>query len=417
VTSVKEKICEYLKGRSEPVEDLLCRLIGFKSTAGEEKQVQEFLYDYLSKQGFQPEFAEVDEDIVSDEDYTRVPGHETYSGRPNLLVHVPGSGGGRSAILNSHCDVVPAPKEMFTAHKENGVVYGRGACDAKGQVVSILLALETVKALGLKLKGDLQVQIVIEEESGGNGALSVIRQGHKADCAIIMEPTTLKVHPANRGAVWYKLSVSGKSAHMGKYWEGVNAIKEMAGLIGILKEYETNLRQASAGNPLFPHDPSPVNVNIGKIEGGDWPSTVAEECYLEGGIAFLPNRRIQQIHEELNSLIRQRASEWARDHYSLEFTRLHNEAFETPVDHPAVQSFDQAAARVLGKEPLVGFIASCDARLFARRGEMPTITFGPGELGHAHSLNERVKTDDILRAAEVLVLFLTDWCGVSEEKK
>ena len=201
---------------------------------------------------------------------------------------------------------------MFKARIEDGIVYGRGACDAKGQVVTILLALEALKNLGLHLKGDLQAQIVIEEEAGGNGALSLIRQGHKADCAMVLEPTSLRMHPANRGAVWYKLGVKGKSAHMGKYWDGVSAIRRWSGLSGFLRSMKLMLREESKGNPLFPHDPSPVNVNIGQIHGGDWPATVPAECFIEGGIAFLPNRCISQIHDELTSLINERASSWAK---------------------------------------------------------------------------------------------------------
>ena len=102
-----------------------------------------------------------------------------------------------------------------------------------------------------------------------------------------------------------------------------------------------------------------------------------------------------------------------RENYTFEFGRLHNEAFETPVDHPSVVAFDSAISRFLEMTRWLGWIASCDARLFSRRGTMPTITFGPGDLGHAHSLNEQIKVDDILRAAEVLVLYLTDWCGVN----
>ncbi|MCE5322965.1 ArgE/DapE family deacylase [bacterium] len=404
-------IKQHLASQKESAAKLLQELISIKSTACCEHEVQKFLFDYLSKQGFAPQFEDIDEKIVDDPDYTVVPGLKDYHGRPNILVNLPGSGGGRSAIINSHSDVVPATDEMFVPRYEDSIVYGRGACDAKGQVLTVILALETLKVLGLKLKGDLQAQLVIEEEAGGNGSLSVIKQGHKADVAVVLEPTSLKVHPANRGAVWYKLAVDGKSAHMGKYWDGISAIDEMVGLIKILREYEQALREESKGSPLFPFEPSPVNVNIGQINGGDWPATVPANCWIEGGIAFLPNRRIAQIYDEVHGLIDAKASEWAKQHYTFEFSRLHNEAFETDVNHPAVKSFCEIAGSVLGPEPLLGWIASCDGRLFYHTGQMPTIVFGAGDLGYAHSLNEQVKMDDILRAAEVLTLFLIDWCG------
>lgn len=415
--SISDNLQSYLESRTGEVESLLSELITFRSTVGEEHEVQSYFTEYLQRQGFTASLEAVDECIVDDPDYTFVPGHTSYAGRENLIVDIPGSGGGRSLIINSHSDVVPAPDEMFGARCEDGVIYGRGACDAKGQVVTLLLALQAIKDMGIRLKGDLQAQIVIEEEAGGNGALSVLRNGHRADAAVILEPTSLVVHPANRGAVWYKLSVSGKSVHMGKYWDGVNAVKEMMRLVRVLEEYEAFLRRESEGNPLFSFDPSPVNVNIGQISGGNWPATVAGDCTIEGGIAFLPNRRIKQIYDEVTQLIESKASHWAKEHCRFEFSRLHNEAFETPVDHPSVTGFLAAAGSVLGPQVPTGWIASCDARLFYHRGEMPTIVFGPGDLAHAHSLTERIKVEDILRAAEVLAHFIIDWCGVQNQEE
>lgn len=408
----EEKLKSYLNSKRDSAAKLLCELIGFRSTVGCEQGIQEYLNKYLVSKGFAPQTAPIDKDIESDPDFTFVPNNKSYEGRPNLFIDIKGTGGGKSAIVNSHCDVVPAPDNLFNAKYDGKTVFGRGACDAKGQVLTILLAINAIKDLGLQLKGDLQAQIIIEEEAGGNGSLSIIKQGHKADCAVVLEPTSLRMHPANRGAVWFKLSVNGKSAHMGTYWDGVSAIKEMTGLIAILQEYEKNLREDSKGDPLFPHDPSPVNVNIGQIHGGDWPSTVPAECYIEGGIAFLPNRRIAQIYDEVTGMIESKASKWAKEHYSFEFCKLHNEAYETPIDHPSVAAFDKARTSVLGGDQTVGWIASCDGRLFGRRGDMPTITFGAGNLGVAHSLTEHIEIDDVLSAAEILVKFITNWCEI-----
>ncbi len=406
-----EKRIENLQGVAE---ELLCKLIEFKSTAGNEPEVQEFLKSFLEENGLHPEYSSINESISSDSDYTFVPGHISYAGRNNIVLNIKGSGGGRSLIINSHSDVVPAPEEMFKPKIENGCVFGRGACDAKGQVVAMLLPLLALKESGAELKGDLQIQIVIEEETGGNGSLSLLLGGSRADAAVILEPTNLKVHPANRGAVWFKLAVSGKSVHMGEYWNGVNAIKEMVKLIGILERYETYLQEESAGNPLFPSKPSPVNVNIGHIKGGEWPSMVAGECFIEGGIAFLPNRRIKEIYNEVKSRIEAEAGEWAKNNFTFEFTRLHNEAFETPVDHPAVQVFLSSAEPYCGAQQPTGWNASCDARLFYHKGGMPTIVFGPGELSNAHSLQENIKISDILKASKVLFGFIANWCGVSK---
>jgi acetylornithine deacetylase len=413
----KKDLSAAIRSRGDWARDLLCQLIAFRSTAGAEGSVQGFLSDVLSSDGFPVRLSPVAESIVDDLDYTPVPGHESYQGRPNIFVDLAGLGEGKSVILNSHTDVVPGPDGMFEAKFKNGAVHGRGACDAKGQVVTIVLALSALKDLGVRLKGDVEAQFVIEEEDGGNGSLAAIAGGRRADAVIVFEPTGLGIHPANRGAAWFKLTVSGRSVHMGRYREGVNAFDEMLGLVSILKEYEAFLREASKGQPGFPDDPSPVVVNVGRVHGGDWPSTVPGECVVEGGIAFLPNRTCRRIVEEVRALIGAKATPWARQHSRFELAGLRNEAFATPAGHPAVRSFQRAAETVLGPRPLEGWNASCDARLFFHRGGMPTVVFGAGDLGHAHSLDEQVQMDDIRSAARVLAEFLMDWCGVEKKEK
>jgi acetylornithine deacetylase len=412
-----EELSAAVRSREEWGLDLLCRLIAFRSTTGAEAEVQAFLCDFLSRAGFPAEFSPIPEPIVDDEDWTPVPGHGSYEGRPNLRVLLPGSGGGRSVIVNTHTDVVPGPDGLFEPRSENGIVRGRGACDAKGQVVAIALALAALGESGVRLKGDLEAQFVIEEEAGGNGSLALIAGGRRADAAVVLEPTGLAVHPANRGAAWFKLTVSGRSVHMGRYREGVSAFDETVGLLPVLREYEAALREASRGYPGFADDPSPVVVNVGRVRCGDWPSTVPGECVVEGGIAFLPNRTSRRIEAEVRALVEAKATPWARQHARFELSGLRNEAFETPFREPAVRSFERAAESVLGPRPLEGWTASCDARLFFHRGGMPTLVFGAGDLGLAHSLDERIAMVDILSAAEVLARFFVDWCGVGGKEE
>lgn len=378
-----------------------------------EDKIQSFIFDYMSILGGpHPEYAPIDEDINEDPDYTNVPGHKSYEGRNNVVLRIPGAGGGRSLLLNSHSDVVPGPEHVFNPRVEGDIVYGRGACDAKGHIVTMLLVVRALYELGIRLRGDLMIQSVIEEETGGNGALSLIRQGYVADAAVVVETSNLEVCPANRGAVWYRLEVLGKSVHMAKYYDGVNAVYEMMDLLRVLRSYEAKLRQESRGVPLFPDDPSPVVVNLGTISGGEWPATVAANCVVEGGIAFLPNKRLKQIEEELRQEIENGAHGWAKDHYTLDFSRLHNDAFSTPMDHPLVQGLVKAADQARGPRPATGFHASCDARLFYHRAGIPAVVFGAGDLSHAHSAEEQVRISDIIKAAQALTLFAMDWCGV-----
>ncbi len=411
-----EEFSAAIGSRAQWAEGLLCRLIAFRSTTGREGGLQDFLAGVLSEMGLGPLLLPIPDSIIDDPDYTPVPGMTGYAGRLNVIAGMEGAGGGRSVILNTHTDVVPGPDELFEARSTNGVVRGRGSCDAKGQVVTVLLALAALRGLGVRLRGDVEAQFVIEEEVGGNGTLALVAGGRKADAAVVLEPTSLRLHPSNRGAAWFRLTVAGRSVHMGRQSEGVSALDEFIGVATILKRYEADLRRISAGTPGYPDDPSPVVVNIGLVRAGDWPSTLPGDCVAAGGIAYLPNRAARQIEDEVRARIRAEGSPWARDHVRFELSGLRNEAFETPAEHPSVRAFRRAAESVLGPMELMGWAASCDARLFSHRAKMPTLVFGPGDLGLAHSLDERVDLGEILKAADVLGRFLADWCGLAGQE-
>jgi acetylornithine deacetylase len=391
--------------------DLLMALARFKTVVGEEQQAQEWLAGRIADFGFEPKLVPILEGVISDPDYTPVPHHRGYDGRTNLMFVVPGTGGGRSIILNSHIDVVPGPDELFEPYSNQGIIYGRGVCDAKGQLATILLALLALRDAGVRLKGDVIVQSVIEEEVGGNGTLSFILDGVHADGVIVMEPSGLNILPANRGAVWFRLEIDGKPTHMGRWKDGINAILEMVEVIRLLKEYETRLLADWNGDPLFPDPSDSIVVNIGTICGGDWPSMVPGKCVVEGGIGFLPNKRIADVQREVAAIINEKGSEWVKKHHKLEFNQLRNEAYRLSPDHPLVQTLYASALSVGSNSKITGFTASCDARLFYHRGHMPTVVFGVGDFSHAHSLEEQISIAEIEMAALILAEFLIQWCG------
>ena len=402
-----EDIREFLAGKNPEATKLLSDLIRFPSISGAgEAEIQNFLADKFKALGLsvKPELAP--ENIKEHPAYTRANQELDYSSRPNLYAFLPAESK-KSVILCAHSDVVPAEDwpDAFQPKIEGDRVIGRGASDDKGQIVSIYFALLALKELRLKPKKNVEVQVVIEEEVGGNGALASILSGHKADGVIVLESTELAVCPANRGAVWYKVEVTGKPVHMGRIREGVNAVEKMAEVIKELRQYEKKLI-AESDHPLFREYQQPVQVNIGAIKGGDWPATVAGWAEMEGGVGFLPNKRLEQVQEELRALLSDFPDPWIREHSRISFPKLHNDAYETPVNDPIVTGLAEAAG-LSGLTPKVtGFIASCDARLYNRVGGMPTVVFGAGSIRDAHSRGENISISEVLKAAEVLVNYL-----------
>jgi len=407
----------FIQGQDEAVTRLLCGLMRFPSTTGNEGEIQLFLERELKEMGLETSLVLIPGKLTDDEEYSFPERVMSYEGRPNCVAYRRGRGsGGRSLILNTHVDVVPPEKtwvDAFNPRVEAGVIYGRGACDAKGQIVTIVTALKALNALGLTLKGDVMAQFVIEEEPGGNGSLALLRQGFWADGAIVVEATGMRVHPANRGAIWFRISVDGKSVHMSRVKEGVSAVKEMMRVIQILEDYERRLIEDSRGQPLF-EGYDAVQVNVGMMHGGEWPSMVPAKAVIEGGVGFLPNKMMSDIKRELEAAILTHGDEWLKQHFKLEFPKLHNASYAIPVNHPLVTTLAQSCEDVGLPMKVTGWISSCDARLFWHVGKIPVVVFGPGNIGYAHSTLEQIKVEDILKSAEALTTFIIQWCGLAD---
>lgn len=177
---------------------------------------------------------------------------ETYRRRGNLLCHLPGTGKapGQSVALNAHVDVV-AP--YIAPQVRGGTVFGRGACDDKGSVVSIVAALKVLSAVlqeaGLALNRNVLAMFVVEEEPGGNGSLSLAMDRElkrEYDSLLVAECTELRIHPANRGAVWYRAELRPPA--------GASAF-EMFAFVNEALEREGAAIRAESRHELFPQRP------------------------------------------------------------------------------------------------------------------------------------------------------------------
>ena len=197
---------------------------------------------------------------------------ETYAGRSNLVYVAPGTNAkyrGISVALNAHIDVV-AP--YFPPRLKNGIVFGRGACDEpRGPVVAMLIALKILSEIGeqtgLTINKNIVGMFVIEEETGGNGSLSLAtdRELRKMyDSVLVGECAGLKVYPANRGAVWYRAEV--------KPPKGISAFEMTAFVIEELEKEGAAIR-AESRHKLFPQ--RPVQTCHGIIGSfGEHPSRI-----------------------------------------------------------------------------------------------------------------------------------------------
>ena len=394
--------------------EMLCTLVRFPSTSGNEHAAMLYLEEQFGRiPGVRAERVALDDAIKSDPDYSDPIPDISYGGRFNLRVVRAGSGGGRTLLLNTHTDVVPPSEGMvdpWSGALRDGTVYGRGACDAKGQVVASYLLLCALADLGVQTRGDVVAHLVVEEENGGNGTLAMARAGERADGCIVLEPTDGAVHTSIRGAVWFRIVFSGKAGHSGQAAVSRSALLLARDGMAILEGYHARLLAQSRGFPLFDPYPNPMPLTFGRLHAGTWPASAPSQAVLEGVLGLLPNRSKEQVCEEMKAALASSPDPFLASHFDLHFMYRHDSSVLDPgreLPRAILGSGDAAGAGLR----VSGMTASCDAWFYNNWLGIPTVVYGAGALKHAHTKDEQIEGAEIGKAAEVLLHTVAGFCG------
>ncbi|ERN53721.1 peptidase [Alkalihalophilus marmarensis] len=412
-------IKQSIDSKKNEIIHLLRVFVQAESTQGNERGAQSLVIETLQQMGLEVDVWEPDAKEITSHRYFASSRTE-FRGSPNVVGVLKGTGGGRSIILNGHIDVVPAGDvTQWRDHPYSGVVkdgkmYGRGVTDMKGGNVALLLAIQAIQEANIALKGDVIFQSVIEEESGGTGTLAALLRGYKADAAIIPEPTNMKFFPKQQGSMWFKLHVKGLSAHGGTRYEGVSAIEKSMTVINHIKELE-KIRNDSITDPLYQTIPIPIPINIGKIHGGDWPSSVPDLVTVEGRFGVSPEETIEEAKEEMKQWIRRLAEKdpWFEEFpVTLEWFGARWLPGSLDPNHSFMQLLGDKYKEVIGAPPVIEASPwGTDGGLLTEIGSIPTVVFGPGVTEKAHFPNEYIELEKVFSCAEVIAHTIIDWCG------
>ncbi len=403
--------------RSELVADLSA-LIAIESLGGAETPAQQWMAARLGQLGL-----EVD---TWDIDFAALQQHPAFSmevPRDHGLgvVGTFGGGDGPALVLNGHVDVVPVGDlsqwtvPPFAATIRDDRVWGRGACDMKGGMAAALGALAALMSSRVVLDGRIALQSVIAEEDGGAGTLATLLRGHRGDGALSMEPTELMLAPAHAGALSFRIRVAGLSAHGGVREEGVSALEAFRpvhdALLALEAERNRRLRQ-----PLFERYRLPYALSIGRINAGDWPSSVPDLLVCEGRYGIAPGEDAEAAKEDLARAIAHAADGhvYLADHPpTVEWWGGQFMPATTPLDAAIVASTTEAITDVTGRPPRVeGMTYGADMRLLVNQGGIPTVLYGPGNVRRAHRPDESVPIEDLLTVARVIALTALRFCHV-----
>jgi len=408
----------------ERLTDDLRALIRIPSVTGSEEAVAAWAADALAELGLpvevvRPEPAEVRADPAW-------PGEEMpRTSLPIVIGRAGGAvGGGRRVILSGHLDVVPPgdpatwTADPWGAEIRDGRLFGRGACDMKGGVASILGAVRALRTSGDldRLDGELMVVLVPSEEDGGQGTLAAIRAGATGDLAIITEPSNLDVVVAHAGAITFRLTVPGRAAHASQRREGVSALDKLFVLIQALEADEAR-RNGSETDPLMTALGLPYPTIIGIVQGGEWASTVLDRVTADGRYGVRLGQSAAEAEAELRAAVAEAcaADDFLRDHpVTVEITGGRFGSARVPSDHPLPTGLADVVEGVTGRRPaLLGEPYGADMQMFVNVGETPCVIFGPGDVRVAHSADEFVPLDEVETCARVLAAWVLRELGTA----
>lgn len=326
---------------------------------------------------------------------------EVAAGRWNVTARLPGSGGGRTLLLNAHLDTVgfgdmPAPT---TPVVRAGRMYGRGTYDMKAGLAACLLAMRDASDLGLR--GSVILTAVADEEHASLGTQDAV-QRVQADAAIITEPTELRLCVAHKGFTWHEVVTHGVAAHGSRPDLGVDAIAQMGRVLAKISDWQREL-EARPSHPLLGHG----SVHASLIAGGQELSSYPERCTLQLERRTLPEEASDAPEQELQHLLDDLAQDgvFKAEHKTL----LTREAFSVAPDADIVQVLSQATKQVLGQPAAqIGMPFWMDSALLAGAG-IPTVIFGPSGAG-AHAREEWVDLASVEACRQVLTAAIRTFC-------
>lgn len=331
---------------------------------------------------------------------------EIEKNRVNVIGILKGTGGGPSLMLNGHTDTVSADNmetEPFVAETKGGKIYGRGALDMKAGVAALMMAVQTIREAGIKLKGDVILTLVADEEYASIGTEAVVDE-YTADAAIICEPTDLDIVIAHKGFAWIKIELFGQAAHGSLPQKGIDAIVKAGKVLAAIEKFgKTDLNQKT--HPLL----GSPSIHASLIEGGTELSTYPDYCKIELERRNLPGEDRKVVTTEIQDLLQniQRQDDQFKAGLEVFFFRP---AFEISPDQPIVQTVSRAYESIFDKPPRYeGMWAWLDSAILAQAG-IPAVIFGPSGDG-AHAAVEYVIADSVISTTHVLVQAIIDFCN------
>lgn len=419
----RARVCNAIESLESNAVGMLQRLVQIPSPMGSEAAVQDEVARRMRALGMDAHVFDIDPARLDTAPLFNRHARR-YADRPCVVGILKGTGGGRSLVLNAHADTAPAGDERRWLHPstsgviDNGWLYGRGSWDDKAGITEMLTIVEALRVSGVRLAGDLVLSCVVEDEESGNGSLACIERGFTGDAVIIVDGTWPERYIVSHiGHIWFEVRLLGRGAPSSVASRGLNPVLGVGPLVSAFVRFETR-KNDEDGRP-WGNIARPYFLNVGRVDGGDYPGSVPREVKIECHYGFLPPLSPEEARAEIRGLVDDaaRAPDWPLESPAeIRFFGADTQAFQGQAESPLIDCLRKAVSRErrteLIESPVTGW---CDLRHYESnpwRPAIPGCLYGPGGGKNAHIENEQFRVSDLVPVSKVLADVALDWCGV-----
>ena len=342
-------------------------------------------------------------------------------GRPNVIALYRGYQVGPTLMFEGHTDVVTEGDASlwtdppFSATIRRGRIYGRGANDMKAGLVCALIAAKAIVQSGLKLKGNLLIGAVCDEEGDMLGIKHFVERGwaDRVSAAIICEPEENHLCLTQKGVMWIRAMIHGVMSHGAMPLTGANSVYPMARFLTMLHSLEER-EIAQHGCDEYLGQPSITPTILCSPKAGEPQKNVmpgSTEVVLD--FRLLPNQDPDRLAAQIETMLKAATAVDERLQYTLKILEVRPPT-QTARDQPVVTALASAYRDLTQTEPIYGGVpGSTDGTILNARKGIPIVTCGPGDIHIPHHIDEWVSIEEIELAARMYVVAALRFLGTA----
>jgi len=353
-------------------------------------------------------------------------------GSPNVIAVLQGQGEGPCLMFEAHIDVVTEGDVSewkygpFEGRLARGRIYGRGACDTKGNLAAAVKAVEAISRSGVRFKGKILLGILVDEEGLMTGVKHFIRQGWAdgVDAAIICEPEDNQICLTQKGALRVELITSGKMSHGAMPLTGLNPVPSMVSILEKIRQLEEEEIDRLGKDPFLGYPSLTPTVLQAPVKGEPQLNVMPYQCRALLDIRTVPGQSHEVLKKQLEDIVADEeravrnslASGYLREiRESLEKGLSKGIGFEarlnvfedrpwtrTSPEEPVARAMTKAIRTLTGRDPVyAGVPGATDGTFLAAWAGIPIVTTGAGKWSIPHQRDEWVSVDELFLTAQI----------------